>query len=103
MKTARLFVLFFALQNSAFAERPRKHLVRTARQAVEVVRRHIRQRGGDPAREEISATRGKTAWQVTSWHIVNPSATGGSRFMPGGYTEFTVSVDGRIAEASGGL
>ena len=104
MKTALLFFLLLALQSSGLAKEPRKRSVRTAQQAMTIVRRQIRAKGGDPSRAEMTATgNSQSGWHVTAWYIANPSAVGGSRFRPGGYTEYTISVVGRITKAEGGL
>ena len=104
MKTTLLLFLFLTMQSSGWAKEPRKRSIQTTQQAVAVVRRDIRAKGGNPAREEMTATGdGRSGWHVTSWHIVDSSAVGGSRFVPGGYTEYTVSVDGHITKATSGL
>lgn len=71
--------------------------------AIAVVLADIQRRGGDPKREECSAVKDKRGWSVTAWHIWYPQNTGSSRFVPGGFTTYVVSDDGKIVEVQPGL
>lgn len=101
----------------------------TGTEAIEIVRADIQHRGGNPNREEYSASvidhRAIQAemkelldkshidyptiadtnehWLVEAWHIWYPNNQGSSRFVPGGYTSYYLSVDGKILRARGGL
>jgi hypothetical protein len=70
--------------------------------AIAVVLADVQRRGGDPHREECSAARRDGRWYVTAWHIWYPDNTGSSRFVPGGFTTYIVSDDGKILEAQPG-
>ena len=72
-----------------------KHVI-TENDAIGVVLADIKRRGGDPKLEECSATKTKDGWSVLAWHIMYPKNVGSSRFVPGGYTFYLVSTDGRI-------
>jgi hypothetical protein len=64
--------------------------------AIAVVLADIQRRGGDPRREECSAHPTDEGWWVTAWHIFHPHHKGDRRFVPGGFTDYIVSRDGRI-------
>jgi hypothetical protein len=111
VKTASLLFLLLACHGAGCAREPRRALeartqptdsVTTAEQAVEVIRRHIRKLGGDPAREEISAEWLQGEWHLVSWHIFYPNHKGASRFVPGGHTYYTVTPDGRVTNSMPG-
>jgi len=68
----------------------------TQADAIAVVLADIQRRGGDPRREECSAKKMDGDWWVTAWHIWYPNNVGSSRFVPGGFTTYVVSTDGRI-------
>jgi hypothetical protein len=70
--------------------------------AVAIVLADIQRRGGDPHREECSATKTGEGWDVTAWHIFYPTNKGSSRFVPGGFTDYTVSSDGKILKTMPG-
>lgn len=70
--------------------------------AIDAVRSHQRQHGGDPAREEITATWDGCQWQVISWHIIHPGNRSGSRFVPGGFTSYTVSSGNEVVDVRPG-
>ena len=76
--------------------------VTTEAQAAAVVLEAIRKRGGDPKLEECSAKEVKGEWWVTAWHIRYPKNSGGSRFVPGGFTTYVVSREGTIERTIGG-
>ena len=73
--------------------------VNSESEAIAVVLADIQHRGGDPRREECSAIKTDRGWDVTAWHIFNPTNTGSSRFAPGGFTDYAITKDGRILEA----
>ena len=107
----RIIALPAALAILGCADKPRRDVapptkpsgsVRTAERAVEVIQRHIRKSGGDPAREEITAEWHRGEWHVTSWHIFYPRNQGVTRFVPGGFTAYTVSSDGRVTSTMPG-
>lgn len=101
----------------------------TGAAAIAIVRADIQHRGGDPDRQEYSASvidhraieaemkelldqhqidysaiaNTNEHWLVTAWHIWYPGNQGPSRFVPGGYTTYSLSADGRILEARGGM
>jgi len=56
----------------------------------------IQKHGGNPHDEECSARLTDEGWYVTAWHIMYPNNVGSSRFVPGGFTDYVVSRDGRI-------
>jgi hypothetical protein len=66
--------------------------------AIAVVLADVKRKGGDPHREECSATRIDGRWYVTAWHIWYPDDTGSSRFVPGGFKTYILSNDGKILE-----
>jgi hypothetical protein len=70
--------------------------VDTEAEAVAVVLADVQCRGGDPRKEECSAKLMDGNWHVVAWHIWYPNNTGSSRFVPGGFTVYVVSTDGRI-------
>jgi len=70
--------------------------VTTEADAIGVVLADFQRRGGDPQREECSATRSDEGWHVTAWHMWYPHRKGSSRFVPGGFTIYVVSTDGGI-------
>ena len=70
--------------------------VSTEADAIAVVLADIQRRGGDPKREECSAKKMDGDWWVTAWHIWYPSNKGDSRFVPGGFSTYVVSIDGKI-------
>lgn len=72
--------------------------VRTPEEAVKIVQRHIRESGGDPTREEITAEWSRGQWRVIAWRIVYPNNTGASRFVPGGHQYYMVSPDGGVTK-----
>lgn len=80
----------------------RKQIV-TPADAIAVVLADIQRRGGDPRREECSATKTDEGWDVTAWHIFYPANSGSSRFVPGGFTDYVVGQDGRIVKTMLGL
>ncbi len=82
---------------------PRSARIQTADDAIAVVRRAIRRRGCDPAGSEYDAIRSGKDWFVTAWHLMNPNKTGSSRFVPGGFTTYTVNNDGKIIGTMPGL
>jgi hypothetical protein len=111
MNRMRIIALLAVLLIAGCAVEPRRDAgqptkpsgwVRTAERAVEVIKSHIRKRGGDPAREEITAKWRRGEWHVTSWHIFYRANNGVSRFVPGGFTCYTVSPDGRITSTMPG-
>jgi hypothetical protein len=63
----------------------------------------IQRRGGDSRREECSAWKVDGDWWVTAWHIWYPHHQGSSRFVPGGFTTYVVSADGKILKTLPGL
>jgi hypothetical protein len=71
--------------------------------AIAVVLADIQRRGGDPHREECSAKKMDGDWWVTAWHIWYPNNKGDSRFVPGGFTDYIVSTDGKIVRTLPGL
>jgi hypothetical protein len=71
--------------------------------AVSVVLAEIQRRGGDPRREECSAKQLDEVWYVTAWHIRYPNNVGSSRFVPGGFTSYVVSTDGKILRTLPGM
>ena len=73
--------------------------VLTEGDAIAVVLADITRRGGDPKVEECTAAKTKDGWMVTAWHIMYPKNFGASRFVPGGFTTYIVSADGRIIQA----
>lgn len=77
--------------------------IQTADDAISVVRRDIKRRGHDPNGAEFHASQTGTNWSVTAWHIWYPNNTGSSRFVPGGFTSYTVSNDGKINGTIPGL
>jgi len=76
--------------------------VTTEAEAIAVVLADIQRRGGDPRRNECSATKIDGDWWVTAWHIWYPNNKGDSRFVPGGFTTYIVSADGKILSTRGG-
>ena len=107
MKTAAAIAFTAMLLNAGCAAEPRRAAksqtqpvgaVRTAEQANDVVRRHIRKAGGDPEKSELTAEWRRGAWHVMAWHIRFPNNTGASRFVPGGHTFYIVSPDGRVTD-----
>lgn len=72
--------------------------VTTEADAVAVVVADIQRRGGNPRREEISATKREEDWWVTAWHIWYPRNVGASRFVPGGFTTYVLRQDGTISK-----
>jgi Clp amino terminal domain, pathogenicity island component len=96
----RLRTLFFVVTAFGVWLGWEAHVVRQAEaDAIAVVLADVQRRGGDPHREECSAKRSDGRWYVTAWHIWNPDNTGSSRFVPGGFTMYIVSDDGKILEA----
>jgi hypothetical protein len=77
--------------------------VRSPKHAVGVIQRHIWKAGRDPTREEITATWRGGEWHVMSWHIFYRNNKGVSRFVPGGFTSYTVNPDGRVTSIMPGL
>ena len=77
--------------------------ITTETDAITVVLADIQRHGGDPHREECSAKRTDEGWDVTAWHIFYPNNKGSSRFVPGGFTDYVVSRDGRILKTMPGL
>jgi hypothetical protein len=65
-------------------------------EAIAVVLADVQRKGGDPHREECSAARIDGRWYVTAWYILYPDNTGSSRFVPGGFTTYILSNDGKI-------
>jgi hypothetical protein len=82
---------------------PRSARIQSADDAIAVIRRATKRRGGDPNASEYHAKRTGRQWHVTAWHIWYPENTGSSRFVPGGFTSYTVSSDGRIVDTMPGL
>ena len=82
---------------------PRDARIQTADDAIAVIRRATKSRGCDPNASEYHANRSGKDWFVTAWHIWYPNNTGSSRFVPGGYTAYTVSHDGKILATMPGL
>jgi hypothetical protein len=74
----------------------------TEAEAIAVVVADIQRRGGDPRRNECSAKKIDGDWWVTAWHIWYPNNKGDSRFVPGGFTTYIVSADGKILSTRGG-
>ena len=72
--------------------------VTTEADAIAVVLADIQRHGADPRREECSAKKVDERWYVTAWHIWYPNNKGSSRFVPGGFTTYIVSTDGRVLE-----
>jgi hypothetical protein len=71
--------------------------------AIAAAQTYMRERGGDPLREEWSAKyMSDGTWSVMAWHIMYPNNSGSSRFVPGGHTFYTVSGDGQVLEARAG-
>ncbi len=66
--------------------------------AIAVVLAEIKRNGGDPVREECSAREVDGLWRVTAWHIRYPNNEGSSRFVPGGFTTYVISGDGKILQ-----
>jgi hypothetical protein len=77
--------------------------VTTEAGAIAIVLADIQQRGSDPRREECSAKKMDGEWWVTAWHIWYPDNVGSSRFVPGGYTIYVVSTDGKIVRTLPGV
>ena len=77
--------------------------VTTEAGAIAIVVADIEQRGGNARREECSAQMMDGDWWVTAWHILYPNNVGSSRFVPGGFTTYVVSTDGRILRTLPGL
>ena len=77
--------------------------IQTADDAIAVVRRATKRRGYEPNASEYHANRSGKDWFVMAWHIMYPNNTGSSRFVPGGFTTYTVSNDGKILETMPGL
>jgi hypothetical protein len=75
---------------------PHEARIQTAEDAIAVVRHATKRRGGDPTASEYHAHRSGKDWFVKAWHIRYPDETGSSRFVPGGFTTYTVGNDGRI-------
>lgn len=75
--------------------------VSTEAQSVAVVVADMQRRGSDPSQEECSAKRIDGDWWVTAWHIWYPKNVGSSRFVPGGFTTYVVSTDGKIMRSCG--
>ena len=82
---------------------PHDARIQTADDAIAVVRRATKRRGGDPNASEYHANRSGEDWFVMAWHIQYPSETGASRFVPGGWTSYTISNDGKILQTMPGL
>jgi hypothetical protein len=76
--------------------------VTTEADAIAVVLAEIQRRGGDPRRAECSAKKMEEGWWVTAWLIWYPRNKGDSRFVPGGFTTYIVSADGKILSTRGG-
>jgi hypothetical protein len=100
----------------------------TGAEAIAIVRADIRHRGGDPDREEYSASESdhhaiqtemkelleqsridylaiantNEHWSVTARHIWYPNNQGSSRFVPGGFSDYYLSADGKILNTRGG-
>lgn len=105
MKPASIILLLVAFlcascrsSSKAFVDEPgpQSGSVRTREQAVAVVVQYIREHGGNPAVEEITARWHKDQWAVVAWHIVNPQGTGSSRFTPEGFTSYFVGKEGSV-------
>jgi len=100
-KTVCISVLLALLLSACADQRqapapPISRQVSTAADAIAIVLADIQQRGGDPQREECSARKVDGEWRVMAWHIWYPNNLGSSRFVPGGFTIFVVSIDGKI-------
>ena len=88
---------------SRTASIPQSGRIQSADDAIAVVRRATKRRGGDPNASEYHVSHRGDQWVVMSWHIHYPENTGPSRFVPGGYTSYTISSDGKILETMPGL
>jgi hypothetical protein len=88
--------------NSAAAI-PSSARIQTAEAAIAVVRRATKRRGRDPNASEYHARRIDNEWSVLAWHIWYPENSGESRFVPGGFTSYTVSDAGTILRVMPGL
>jgi len=77
--------------------------ITTEADAIAVVLADIQRRGGDSRREECSAKKMDGDWWVTAWHIWYPNNVGSSRFVPGGFTDYVVSTNGKIVRTLPGL
>ncbi|HEX8295504.1 MAG TPA: hypothetical protein VF593_04350 [Chthoniobacteraceae bacterium] len=111
--TAVLIALLFLLTGCGFPDRvssansaaaiPSSARIQTADAAVAVVRRATKRRGRDPNASEYHARRIDNEWSVLAWHIWYPENSGESRFVPGGFTSYTVSDAGKILQVMPGL
>lgn len=68
----------------------------TETEAMAIVRGEIRNTGRDPALSELSARPAEGQWHVTAWHIRYPENKGATRFVPGGFTSYTIGASGEI-------
>jgi hypothetical protein len=101
----------------------------TGHEAVAIVQAYIQSHGGDLSKKEWSASKidvqgieaemrkllgeeystiqsdeswKEECWLVTAWHIWYPNNQGSSRFVPGGFTSYFLSADGKILKIRGG-
>ena len=77
--------------------------IKTADDAIAVVRRTIKRNSGDPNGSEYHVTQRGGQWHVMAWRIMYPNNPGAGRFVPGGFTIYTISTEGQIIEIMPGL
>ena len=101
-----LLLIFTACARRQYSQPPAPLVIKPVTadtEAIAIVLAYIQQRGGDPSREECSVKKMDGEWWVTAWHIWYPKEVGSSRFVPGGFTVYAVSTDGKIIRTMPGL